>query len=214
MERKPDIMKITRKGAVISGLVLVLAIAAALAAGTWYLGLWPVTGSVPGSGLQDLLHPSQKNNIAPGTGTTSSSQTATPGSSGLKNPANPSIPVYPGESALQQQIEARHVAILQSITAGYEGRLNAQMSQASAEYQANAGSGRSHLLALAVKYLNKGQALEKESDNSFYPALNDFKSDLSSHSFSLNTANLAQQQYETNKAARKRAIFRAAANLI
>lgn len=168
--------------------------------------------STPSGGTAPEQESSPGGSIQPATGSGTSGGQETPltgGASGGNNGGETDGgqtgggQTSPGPGSLQAQIEQKYTDRLQSVGAGYEGRLNGLVAAALNDYQAaKTADPNADITPLANKYYAEGQALQAECDAKMYAILDAFENELRANSLPVDAALNARATYESTKSNR------------
>lgn len=129
-------------------------------------------------------------------------------------PGNPSRPdAQPGATGPENQVWQEYAPRLRALEGQYQGRLDALLARAYADYQRNKND-RAKLLSLAAYYLKAGSALEGEADGAFNSIAGAMEAELRARHLPLTMVQDLRRQYRDLKQQRRRAIFSRAWALI
>lgn len=127
------------------------------------------------------------------------------------NPSRPDAP--PGATGPENQVWQEYEPRLLALQEQYQGRLDALLARAYADYQRNKNN-RARLLSLAAYYIKAGTALEKEADGAFNSIAGAMEAELKARHLPLTMVQDLRRQYRDLKQQRRRAIFSRAWELI
>ncbi|WZL73714.1 hypothetical protein QBE52_02970 [Clostridiaceae bacterium 35-E11] len=120
-------------------------------------------------------------------------------------------PLTPKE--LERQIIAKYTEKLTNLKNKYQGKLNALIAEAKAEYHGLSEEDRKKSkLSLGLKYLKKGKKLEESCDNEFDGIVEQMKQELKKNNLSQDSVKRARDQYAEEKSARRKYLLEKALN--
>jgi hypothetical protein len=162
----------------------------------------------PGAGTQT---PAGSTPPAPGGGAAEVSPApggAAPAPTGSQQPhTSPGLPEQ--ENQVWQEYAPRLLALQEE----YQGRLDALLARAYADYQRHKND-RAKLLSLAAYYIKEGTALEREADGAFNSIAAAMEAELKERHLPLTMVQDLRRRYRDLKQQRRRAIFSRAWELI
>ncbi|WXJ94728.1 hypothetical protein MCACP_12030 [Neomoorella carbonis] len=119
----------------------------------------------------------------------------------------------PGLSQPEEQVWQEYAPRLLALQEQYQGRLDALLARAYADYQ-RSKNDRARLLSLAAYYIKAGAALEKEADGAFNSIAAAMEAELKERHLPLTMVQDLRRRYRDLKQQRRRAIFSRAWELI